>query len=306
MSYTRLFSDEKRKIAYRPALARRLGNIVSAIFLQQVVYWWDGRGEKEFYKFISPCDHKAYKKGDSWREELMFTRREIELALETVATRLSKDKLVDGKVVKGISKTAALRGSDLKNLVIYRSDSNRVTWWTLNDRLLNEFLADIYGEDHPPPENTGGEEFNGDRGDEPDPNFFLNKKPARKLITKRTASKADPRIRSMPIAVYKEIMEVYPNKQDYDEIIAAVGIDEVTWRSALTKLCAEYRAAHESGRDFYPFSKAVALRKLAGVKLAGTARADAVQSMGDYLEKAKAQEAKDRALEEKYSKPGGI
>ncbi len=46
-------------------------SVTASILMQQLDYWFNIQGKESFYKFLEPCDNQyAYKKGDSWTEEL--------------------------------------------------------------------------------------------------------------------------------------------------------------------------------------------------------------------------------------------
>lgn len=116
-------SDQSRSIPYRPEYNLITGRVTATILLQQINYWWYTMKRRPFYKFREPCEHEKYNDGDSWTEELGMTIYEFDGALKTIGA----------KVTKGCSKTKL---SDT-NLVIYWTDSNRVTWYQLNESLFN-------------------------------------------------------------------------------------------------------------------------------------------------------------------------
>lgn len=150
----KLIADDRRAVSYRPRFARLVGSVLGAILLQQMIYWWDNNGEKPFFKFKEPCQNKEYRPGDSWCEELGFTRYEFDTTLALIGT----------KVVKGISKTMAMeweiaRLADFPNddpgfvagmrrsiqhLVVYWTDSNRQTWYWVNATLLDKVADQLY------------------------------------------------------------------------------------------------------------------------------------------------------------------
>ena len=54
--------------------------------MQQLDYWFAKSNGKPFYKFKSPCEHKMYKKGDSFTEELGFSIDEFTTAFFKIGT----------------------------------------------------------------------------------------------------------------------------------------------------------------------------------------------------------------------------
>ena len=75
-----IIAQDKTLITYRPKLNELTGSITATILLQQIMYWWDISGNKEFYKFKAPCKHPDYKEGDSWTESLGMTIYEFDSA----------------------------------------------------------------------------------------------------------------------------------------------------------------------------------------------------------------------------------
>ena len=72
-----------------------------------------------------PCEHDMYKKGESWTEEMGFSRDNINTALKNIA----------------IKKTNKNKHSDLiKNaMIVYYIDRNRVTWYEINEKnIINQ------------------------------------------------------------------------------------------------------------------------------------------------------------------------
>lgn len=119
--------DDGFMISYRPKMNEVTGSVTATILLNQVKHWWKIKGRKPFYKFKQPCTHPLYKKGDSWCEELGFSRSEFDLAIAKVGQKLSK----------GVEK-------DIKKLVYYNTDRDRVTWYCLNEDALEALLLKSY------------------------------------------------------------------------------------------------------------------------------------------------------------------
>lgn len=123
-----MFNQREHCIIYDKRLALLTWSINSAILLQQIIYWhW--KQWWTFYKFTNKCSHRLYKSWDSWCEELWFTVREFETAIKMIWFKLWKNK-------NEIEKDSAP--------VIYYTDSDRVTYYTLNVDILNKLLNVIY------------------------------------------------------------------------------------------------------------------------------------------------------------------
>jgi len=123
-----LFND-KNLIIYRPELRQIAGSITAAILLNQIIYWWAKNGRKKFYKFKNKCTHEKYKDGDSWCEELGFSQKEFDNAIKKIGFKLGKTKNI-------IDKDDAI--------VIYYRDREGLTWYSIQEELLENKLSGIY------------------------------------------------------------------------------------------------------------------------------------------------------------------
>jgi len=125
--------DQSKSIPYRPQYNLITSKVTASILLQQISYWWHTSKRRPFYKFRAPCEHEKYRGGDSWTEELGMTGAEFDTALAAISK----------KITKGTSKTEALKD----NLVVYWTDSDRITWYQLNEPL---HALMVYGAYHEP------------------------------------------------------------------------------------------------------------------------------------------------------------
>jgi hypothetical protein len=128
--------DEDRFIQYRRQYTYITCRVTAAILLQQIRRWWFNHDRQPFYKFREPCEHDWYREGDSWTEELAFSPAEFDTALKTIGT----------KITKGVSKANVLRAYKLESLVLYWTDSNRVTWYQLNEPLFFALIHLAYNQ----------------------------------------------------------------------------------------------------------------------------------------------------------------
>jgi len=116
---------------YRPELRSICGSVTATILLQQIIYWTD-RSKGKFYKFKEPNNHELYKEGDSWLEELAFGEKEFTAAIRNIGFKR-------GKGVKG-----QVPQSEEEALVVYYTDKDRLTWYILNEDLLEKHLEKVY------------------------------------------------------------------------------------------------------------------------------------------------------------------
>lgn len=113
----KIIANDKNIIPYRKELNLITGGALESIFLAQLLYWYEVNDCNEFYKFREPCDHPLYKEGDSWCEELGFGIKII-------------DRIIKAFKDKGFLTT--------------RITIDRVTFYSLNIKLINELLESIY------------------------------------------------------------------------------------------------------------------------------------------------------------------
>lgn len=127
-----LIAEDREVVSYRPRLNKMTGSVTATILLQQILFRWKHNGCKPFYKFYAPCQHSQYREGDSWQEEIGFTRREFESARDAIAE----------KVTTGTSKTELRKTA----IVLYWTDREHRTWYDVNADVLNAKLAELYSE----------------------------------------------------------------------------------------------------------------------------------------------------------------
>ncbi len=126
-SLTQAIIDDKSLIIYRPRLNQITGSVLSTILLHQIIYWAN-KSQNLFYKFMRPCNHDLYKPGDSWEEELGFTRRELDGALKKIAAKYNPKK----------------DSVPTDSLVVFYTDIRRLTWYSVNWNSLNASLEGVF------------------------------------------------------------------------------------------------------------------------------------------------------------------
>jgi hypothetical protein len=151
--FLELLAEDKSVISYRKRFAMALDSAMAALLLQQMIHLWKLKGRRPFYKFRLPCQHALYEPDDSWVEEMEWSKNEFDSALKVIGT----------KIVRGVSKSDMLATEfperktgeadssyydrlqvAFSRLVIYWTDSNRLTWYQVNEDLLGKFINRIY------------------------------------------------------------------------------------------------------------------------------------------------------------------
>lgn len=155
----KLLADDKNSVSYRPSFARLTGSATAAILLQQIVYWWSKSGSQPFFKFKEPCEHKAYKEGDSWCEELAISRAEFDCAIKAISTRISKSNTSAAAKVYKMPRREDFLDDDLaygfalveavSHIVLRWQDADRKTWYDINTELFTQIIEKLYDESDP-------------------------------------------------------------------------------------------------------------------------------------------------------------
>lgn len=150
----KVIGEDKKKVLYRPAFARMTDNVLAAILLQQVLYWWNENGSKPFYKFRNAAPKVAqYRTGDSWCEELEWSTAEFDTAIKTIGTKVTKGigkkdllatEFPSQLVSEGIVEYFERVKTAMSRVVIYWRDANNLTWYQVNEELLGKFINSIY------------------------------------------------------------------------------------------------------------------------------------------------------------------
>lgn len=136
-----LLAEDKETIPYRKSLRGITSSVTATILLQQMIFRAKQSGWKPFYKFIEPCEHHMYRDGDSWTEELGFSKKEFTTALSKIGTKTlansDKAEIMEPTPGESIEDKA-------KRLIIYWTDGNRVTWYMLNSDLICDLLSHLH------------------------------------------------------------------------------------------------------------------------------------------------------------------
>ena len=74
----------RNNVPYIKELRQLSGSVTASILMQQLDYWFEKK-PGGFYKFLEPCENnELYKTGDSWTEELGFSKYEFKTAFEKI------------------------------------------------------------------------------------------------------------------------------------------------------------------------------------------------------------------------------
>jgi hypothetical protein len=90
----RLLSITRKSIPYIKELRPVAGSVTACILWQQLDFHFAKKPEG-FYKFLEPCNHNAYKSGDSWIEELGFSKEEFRTAFKKIGIVYKSKRMHD-------------------------------------------------------------------------------------------------------------------------------------------------------------------------------------------------------------------
>lgn len=136
-----------RALRYCPQLNTLTGSITASLLMCQLEYWFKKTGAKPFYKFLSPCEDMHYHTGDSWTEELGFTKAEFRTAFHKIGTVYKTKKAYK-------ESTDPFEG---KMYLSYYDRIRKLTYYLRNDALVHQLLAnqdceDGYSQDYLSPQ----------------------------------------------------------------------------------------------------------------------------------------------------------
>lgn len=117
MSLINIIANDPNIIPYRKELNSLTGSVLTSILLVQMVYRFVNNGNKPFYKFKIPNEHELYKEGDSWTEELGFSRREFDTAYKKL---------------------------EYLGIVSKKTNMHRVTYYSVEIVTLDKLLKSLY------------------------------------------------------------------------------------------------------------------------------------------------------------------
>ena len=120
-------------IKYYPEFKRAFGSEKAALIFERLEYW-SQKYETGFWKFFEPCPHPLYRQGDSWEEEVGFSRKVFKRFFSLIGTHYS-------------SKSEFLRQSDPFQGKLYASYYDRKTnrtYFLRNHDAVKTFFKNLW------------------------------------------------------------------------------------------------------------------------------------------------------------------
>lgn len=116
---------------FYPSLQAFTGSTISTLIIGKLEFWFSyDRYREGFYKFVEPCAHPLYRKGDSWSEELGVSRKLFAKAFDVIGIRYN-------------SKSAYLKAQDKFQGKLYASYHDRKTnrvYFVRNHQFVSQLL----------------------------------------------------------------------------------------------------------------------------------------------------------------------
>jgi hypothetical protein len=118
-----------KPIIYNKALRKITGSVTGAILMQQLEFYFV-RYPDGFYKFLEPSPkNKSYNEGDSWTEELGFSKEEFRTAFDTIGRRYGSKKEFDASQDKFDGRLYASYHDKIKGTTHYFRNHAEVDRW---------------------------------------------------------------------------------------------------------------------------------------------------------------------------------
>jgi hypothetical protein len=133
----KLLHITRRAIPYIRELRPIAGSVTATLLWQQLDYWF-AQQPNGFYKFLESCQHAAYKEGDSWTEELAFTKEEFRTAFKKIGIVYKSKKDYDKAQNKFVN--------DVGKAFYFCSYHNKIkglTWYFRNHQLVDNKIKEI-------------------------------------------------------------------------------------------------------------------------------------------------------------------
>lgn len=137
-----LIAEDNELIPYRKSLRKYCHSVTATILFQQLIYWFSKY--ETFYKFLSPCDNPDYSPGDSWEEELGFSKAEFNAAFDKIGVRhLSKSLFEKAQEANNVFESFSNEGESfgVKYFASYFNRTTGKTHYFCNFQAVNNIFT---------------------------------------------------------------------------------------------------------------------------------------------------------------------
>jgi len=147
-------AEDRSVILISPRLTKHFGSANIAALLAVALREFKISKGEPFYKFKEPCGHELYREGDSWEEALGLSQSAIKTVLNRIGFKLGQ--ATRRKIAAEITRDKGREASKeeiqhlfekRKNeaLIVYYTDRDNVTWYTLNMKEVSKLITAVYG-----------------------------------------------------------------------------------------------------------------------------------------------------------------
>ncbi len=124
-------------IIYRKEVREYAGSVTGSLLMQQLDYWFTQHPDG-FYKFLDPTPkHPDYREGDSWTEELGFSKAEFRNAFDGIGVRHSSKSVY----IESPNPFIGLNGE--KFYCSYHDKKNGLTWYFRNHPKVDDLIEEL-------------------------------------------------------------------------------------------------------------------------------------------------------------------
>ena len=129
-------------IPYIRELRAIAGSATATILMQQLDFWFNTSPEG-FYKFLAPCEHACYREGDSWVEELGFSKAEFRVAFDKIGVRYTSKT----QFLSSFNRGSHFVGDDgeEKFYCSYHDKIKNTTFYLRNHQKTDQALTSLLG-----------------------------------------------------------------------------------------------------------------------------------------------------------------
>ncbi|MBY0292249.1 MAG: hypothetical protein K2W92_03060 [Alphaproteobacteria bacterium] len=129
------FTKRTFYIKFYPEINSSIGCEKSTLILGRLEYWFE-KYANGFYKFVEPCNHPLYREGDSWSEEIGFSRKIFAKAFDLIGIRYK-------------SKSSFMRAQDKfqgKFYASYHDRKTNQTYFFRNHAFASQFIKGLFNQ----------------------------------------------------------------------------------------------------------------------------------------------------------------
>lgn len=139
-------ANAQRTLTYFKPWRKIAGTVTATILFGRLEFWFD-KYENGFYKFLEPApNRKEYRRGDSWVEELAFSKDEFRTAFDAIGIRYTSGTAYESAARKFIKKVSGKKGLVLEAEALYCSVLDReksLTFYYRNHQFVDRLLDEI-------------------------------------------------------------------------------------------------------------------------------------------------------------------